>query len=55
MTNVWAELVFWGQFFLCKYGFIADKDGKFVAITNRYNICGLHLALFGTLILHTLA
>ncbi len=35
---VWAELILWGQFFLCKFAFIADKDGKFVSITNRYII-----------------
>ena len=33
---IWAEVLLWGQFFLCKYVFIADKDGKFVSITNRY-------------------
>ena len=35
---IWAELLLWGQFFLCKFVFIADKDGKFVSITNRYHI-----------------
>ena len=35
---IWAEVLSWGQFLLCKYFFIADKDGKFVSISNRYNI-----------------
>ena len=34
---VWAEVILWGQFLLCKFAFIADKDGKFVSITNRYH------------------
>ena len=35
---IWAELLLWGQFFLCKFIFIADKEGKFISITNRYHV-----------------
>ena len=35
---IWAELLLWGQFFLCKFVFIADKEGKFISITNRYHV-----------------
>ena len=49
MPLIWAEVLLWGQFLLCKYVFIADKDGKFVSITNRYQIL-LLLHLYSALV-----
>lgn len=40
---IWAEVILWLQFLLCKYIYISDKDGKFVSITNRYLKCSYNI------------
>ena len=33
---IWARVIFYSQFLVCKFLFFADKEGKFISITNRY-------------------
>ena len=33
---IWARIIFYSQFLVCKFLFFADKEGKFISITNRY-------------------
>ena len=33
---IWARIIFYSQYLVCKFLFFADKEGKFISITNRY-------------------
>jgi hypothetical protein len=35
---IWARIIFYSQYLVCKFLFFADKEGKFISITNRYII-----------------
>lgn len=32
----WARAIFYSQYLICKFLFFADKEGKFISITNRW-------------------
>ena len=33
---IWARAIFYSQYLICKFLFFADKEGKFISITNRW-------------------